>query len=559
MRAMDPAGRRVEAFLDRDLRQVWAVDRTTGEPHFLPDGAAERLREIAKAQWKCPIPDCVATLTTRGGSKRDHFVHLTGGVGQSHGESAAHLSAKAMIARWARGKAGPSWTVAEEVGLKDDQTRFNRRPDVLATDGSTRIAYEVEYKAFAPEAWARKQADFDDNRVIGVWLLGHNRIRPLRPAPGVTHPPHLVDVPFLAGAWARAGRVVLVVNPIEQMVGVLLGNDPDFGGPLYRLQPGAQRAYLAVDRMADCDFDPVHGIVTPAMRLMLASEAADLAATQAAEQARRARSEALRRQHEATLAATTQKRERIGDLQREQAAVWAAHPLRQTLLDRWGRLPDVLTRELTAAWGVWADQTHWHAVIYEHLIHDRRDPFPFSKVASTLSAHGIRLHPTSKVSFRSIIVYLEHLQRHGYVTIGNAPQRTITPLRNVGDPPPKATVAKSQKPPRRPQTPEDFERKWLHSQEYKRLAVRRSGIPEFVLDTTVLGPVTGRRDTRHFQAIIWLTLRESRGRVGTTLQQIASRTGGDLAPVRTYLEHLVEQGWVAVDARGYRMIRGSSR
>lgn len=552
---MNPPDGQVEAFLSRDLRQVWAVDRTTGEPHFLPDGDADKVRETARAQWKCPIPDCTTQISTRGGSRRDHFFHVGSGVGVSHGESAAHLSAKAMIARWARTKAGPGWRVAEEVGLKDEQTRFNRRPDVLATDGTTQIAFEVEYKQFAPNDWARKQADFDDNDVTGVWLLGHPRIRALRPAPGVTLPAHRVDVPVLAQAWARAGRVVLVVNPVEQMVGVLLEHDPHTAQPVLRLSPWSTTGWLAVDRLADCDFDPVHGIITPTMRRMLVDEAAAQVAQEAAERARKVKDET-------DAALREQKRQRIEVLQREQAAEWEVHPLRQTLLDRWGSLPDVLTARLHAPWGVWADETHWHAVIYERLIHDRRVWFPFSAIEAAFAEAGIRTHTNSKAVYHSVLTYLEHLERRGYIRMAFQRERMFTPLRNVGDPPhPLRQVTTDTTvlppPPRPPQTAESLEAKWLRSTEHRRLSTVGDGVPGFVLDTNLLGPRTGNRDTRHFQAVIWLALKDART-LGAPLHEITRRTGGSSNPVRTYLQHLIDEGLITLTTQDrYRRIRGA--
>jgi hypothetical protein len=83
-----------------------------------------------------------------------------------------------MLTKWAREKVGPRWQVDEEVSLKDPANELNRRPDVYATDGRRRIAFEVEYKQFTPDHWAAKQADFDRSDIAGVWLPDASRAEP---------------------------------------------------------------------------------------------------------------------------------------------------------------------------------------------------------------------------------------------------------------------------------------------------------------------------------------------------------------------------------------------
>lgn len=173
---MTPGGHTeaLRAFLDGETRQVWARDRASGDPVFIEEGTAATVRSRAKAEWECIVPGCDSPISTRGGTRRDHFFHLT--AVDHPGESLNHLAAKAMLAQWATG-----CTVGRAV-VKEEQTVKNldiyRRPDVLITrngDGH-RLALEVEYKWFSAEDWQRKQDDFDREGIACAWLLGHTGI-----------------------------------------------------------------------------------------------------------------------------------------------------------------------------------------------------------------------------------------------------------------------------------------------------------------------------------------------------------------------------------------------
>ena len=160
----------IEAFLDDDFRQVWAVDRATGEPHFLPDGQAEALRAVAKSDWRCPVPDCDAEITTVGGSsRRHHFRHNQPSPHGSDGESEFHLAAKAMLANWAEARKPDGGSVQEERSTeKDPATSRYRIADVMVDWGTgAQTAFEVEYKNYAPEDWALKRL-FTIEGVVGV-------------------------------------------------------------------------------------------------------------------------------------------------------------------------------------------------------------------------------------------------------------------------------------------------------------------------------------------------------------------------------------------------------
>ena len=170
---------RVEAFLASDPRQVWAVDRATGEPFYLPEGQAAPLRDFTKKTLKCPHPDCAVVISTKGGFYRDHFFHPSGTPHETSRESESHLAGKAMVTQWARTRVPSGAVVREEQSIKDPVTQALRRPDVLVT-GTTgrRVAYEIEYKNWAIESWRRKQADLDRNHIACAWLVGHTRVVP---------------------------------------------------------------------------------------------------------------------------------------------------------------------------------------------------------------------------------------------------------------------------------------------------------------------------------------------------------------------------------------------
>ena len=132
-----PGGRKHDAetlkrFVDSDVRQVWAADRE-GNLHYLPEGQAKAMRPRARSgDLRCPVPDCPdPRFTTRGGSRRDGFVHLGDGVRHTDKESISHLQAKAMLAAWARTQE-PTADVREE--------RTSRTPPPDAPDAQTSMS-----------------------------------------------------------------------------------------------------------------------------------------------------------------------------------------------------------------------------------------------------------------------------------------------------------------------------------------------------------------------------------------------------------------------------------
>lgn len=438
----------IEAFLDADFRQVWAVDRATDEPRFLPDGEAVALRPVAKAEWRCPVPDCGVQITTVGGSsRRHHFRHNEPAPHASDGESEFHLGAKAMIAEWARARVPDGADVCEEHSVKHPETRQQRIADVMVTwpDGQL-TAFEVEYKNYAPEHWAAKQANYDGHDpapVPCVWVFGHTKIK--RPRAGsydFDADPRNVRLPLLGQRWLAAGRPVLAVNPVTREVGTLLAEFSRDGHPGYP-RPTDTLGRLHVDPLDACDLDPVRGIVTPTMRLVDAAEERREELRRREAEAEHKRQEADRKRREAA----AHKRQYYEDLRQQQLNVWESSALHTVLQQRWPSLPNLLgvlpSDDLDQS-GVWANPTHWRAVLYEELIHPfalGREPcfgdamnsgallpprpsgrFDIRDIRAALAAHHIRLHERDpRKSFNLVMTFMERLQRAHMLAIIRRP------------------------------------------------------------------------------------------------------------------------------------------
>lgn len=213
---MEQGHEAVAAFLDRETRQVWARHRITRAPIFIAPGSAAEVRKTARAEWTCLVPECDELISTRGGSKRDHFFHVAAVEHPGGPEGASHLASKAMLAQWASREASVGAVVAEEQSIKNVELELNRRPDVLVTwPEGRRLALEVEYKHFPAELWAAKQTDFDREGVAATWLVGHTRVQ-LDPTFASA-----VRVPALGRTLAATDRHVLVVNPVTRQIGTL--------------------------------------------------------------------------------------------------------------------------------------------------------------------------------------------------------------------------------------------------------------------------------------------------------------------------------------------------
>lgn len=372
-------------FLSGESRQVWALRRDSGEPFYLEVGQAAAQRAFAKEHLRCPYPGCEAPISTRGGSKRDHFFHVSTTPHETGRESEFHLAAKAMLAQWLRERLPEGATAREEQTVKDPKTSIHRRPDVLATGRTGRqMAFEIEYKPWAIEGWEAKQVDLDAVGLPCLWLFGHTRVRPPRHSYGAENE---VVVPALIAAVAQRGLPVLLVNPVTREIGTLTNRAAT------ALYDGSESlAWLQVAALDECSFSSIMGIRTPAM----------LPIEEAARE--RARIEA----------------DRDGQ-RRSWEAAWLASPARAACLERWAEVPEEFGSETGAgAWDgtlarIGAVDAHWAAVIYEDLILGRTAAFGWPQALLALKRHGIEARK-SMVDI-ALHQWLVGLDRLGVITM----------------------------------------------------------------------------------------------------------------------------------------------
>lgn len=272
----------LDQFTRGETAQVIARDARDASIVFLPRGGAAEMRAVAKEHFECPIPGCTAPrpLTTRGGSRRDHFSHAQGS-GINHGaagESLNHLQAKHALAEWAARSAGRfSGTV--EVSEEEWVPGIRRRPDVLVRfpDGQ-QIAIEVEYKAITEADYLAKCSDYAARGIVPSYVFGHTNRYFRRVGDGVMLTPVTKRI-------AHEGRAVLFINPVDRTVATVYEVGASVKDAVRRLDKWqwrdadrhvgemrrptvyldeARPVYLvAIDSLDDCRLDPRHGIISP--------------------------------------------------------------------------------------------------------------------------------------------------------------------------------------------------------------------------------------------------------------------------------------------------------
>ncbi|WP_426975986.1 competence protein CoiA family protein [Pseudarthrobacter sp. O4] len=359
-------------FLDAgETRQLWARHRITGERIYLKVGEANLKRSEAKANWACIIPYCDVAINTRGGSKRDSFYHPKGHDHGGNGpETLNHLAGKAMLLTWADAQA-PEATVTEETTLKDKAMDFHRRPDVLVRwDRPTEmlLALEVEYKNFAYGPWIAKQNDFTAQDIASTWLLGHTNFKPTRKQAGSWD--RTVKVPSQANIIAETGKHVLIINPGTEQIGTLAGDK----GFTTKVASKQATAWLALEAIADCELTP-DGLITPTMRRI--DKAIKEREEAEAERRRQAEEARLRELAEKQRLKEEEERKKREEQERtERWALWRSeweqHSLRAEMIERWVELPKVIDNYDNKPGGIHANPVHWHAVLYERLVHPKQ-------------------------------------------------------------------------------------------------------------------------------------------------------------------------------------------
>ncbi len=97
---------------------------------------------------------------------------------------------------------------------------------------------------------------------------------------------------------------------------------------------------------------------------------------------------------------------------------WLASGLRAKVLARYGTIPSVIAETSVPAEGVHAYPEHWHAVLYGELLLSRKqgDRLGVGDAYKALLAAGIQLPPDDPgLVSRTIVAYLQHLERHEHV------------------------------------------------------------------------------------------------------------------------------------------------
>jgi len=434
-------------FLDRQYRQVWAVHRVTGERAFLDDGdATDAMRAFTRKHLKCPVPGCETDISAKGRSKRDHFFHLAPGATHGEGESEWHLQAKAMLTEWINKQTGQHGAVAvEEEAVEIPGSGGVRRADVMATwPSGAKVALEVEYKAYKPEDWAQKQADYDSAGIVCTWLFGHLhrylRQRKPKDLPNDTVWDRLRWVE-LTKAMAAVGRPVLFVNPVERAIVTAVHEGSDLEKAMkapywwhssdrigrHLANPSRfEEPVLVLDPLDDCILDPEKGLVTPAMlrieaeREKIEALAADAKAAHEAEMERRRseEKEAAERRLPSEDAKAFAERKRAEDTER-----WLRHPLRARIVagQADGKIPAFLACELPDDRGVFANHEHWHCQLFTDLVLGHpSDPMlgktvTVADVYRMISRAGFKMHTRADRRGKAVLGFLYHLMEHGYV------------------------------------------------------------------------------------------------------------------------------------------------
>jgi hypothetical protein len=305
-----------------------------------------------------------------------------------------------MITTWAGERVPEGAVVREEETVKDEATYLHRRADVMATGRSGRqVAYEVEYKSFAVEAWRAKQADYDGQSIACAWLLGHTRVSLSKRTEHLDgHSVNLVALPLLASEIAAAGKPLVVVNPVTRQVGTLMG---DAQGTSHFRGRDTNTAWLAVDDLDQCTFEARRGIVTPTMRVIDAHEA------------RRAEVARLAAEEEARVAAHLARIEAVHE------RVWQASPVRAALVERWGSVPALLETDYGSRWAFHALPAHWHGVLYEDLLHGQGPSidFKWSDVTAALARRGIVVSRERSKVFDGLALFMTAMAARRLVKI----------------------------------------------------------------------------------------------------------------------------------------------
>lgn len=445
---MEHDRRAEDRFGRAERRQLWARDlRLPADAPltYLEEGAASELRADCKAgHLICPVPECpLPRISTRAGSRRDHFFHVAR-TGVSHApESWFHYTGKHLVGWWLHIRHPEASVRVDDLAVDNGQ-----RPDVFATfpDGR-RIAFEVQYAPITAEAWQQRHDGYATQGITDIWLFGHagahfrsargemseGRVR-LNPA----H--HAVEAVGLSLHW---------INPDERTIGTRRrASDSLWPGPWAR-----DRGRYAVDQLLSCRLEGTE-FVTPTAR----RDAKLLAEQQARELAEREAEEREDRE-----AAARYERRRA--IEEREETEYQEH-LRPAIIEKLGGAIEAIEYPLRWDRGIWRHRYRWHAELFERFIEGKvGQSFEYRHAVGPFMDFGPR-----RGVFAAMSGYLRHLRDAGYLWFENDGTRIIDPIHVRAD---------STHPPRRITAPARYDwnqRAGFRSErEWEALLERTSG------------------------------------------------------------------------------------
>jgi hypothetical protein len=387
-------------------------------------GQASALRIRARSgKLLCPMPACPdPRYTTSGGSRRDHFVHLSIRDGGHSPETWFHYTAKRLIGEWLVRRHPEVRVVVDEEAVESRQI-----PDVLAEfpDGS-RFAFEVQYAALTLEDWVSRHVGYRNQGIFDVWLLGHTS-RFFRHARAEYLAGRVLLGPLAAALWEE-GTGPYWINPDEGTIASSRWwTDPSHSGR----RPGQSAPHdvaVGLDALDDCRLD-VDGFRTPTDDLERA--AWDRLEEKRIERERQAR-EAMARQQLAAEQARQERaakaayREAREEKERLAYEAWLQAGAANAILSV---LPILETR-LPRDQGIWRYHADWHCRLFLDLVQGHVGAeFTYNQACGPWMDYGGSRKPV----FIAVSDFLFHLRSHGFLSFESRGYWIDSDIRVVGD------------------------------------------------------------------------------------------------------------------------------
>ena len=409
---------------------------------ILRQGKAYELRSMTKEYFECPIDGCAdPRLETVGGhtERRHHFRHQTGGGHGSAPESLFHYQSKWILGEWARSSARVQG-IEVEVKIDDafvgEAGQRKRKPDVLIhfQEDQRRMAIEVEYfNSTNGTTLGERRSDYSTASIKDIWIFGHASRHICMPRSNASLPDGLMKISSIPAAIAAAGQPILVINPLDRVVGTLVRwvpptayewwkNPQNFGLTFATSRRAGDTAEIYLDPLDDCRLDAIFGILTPTIEKVLKSrEEIKVLAVDAEQISFRSKAEVL----------TQEERKAREEEQREakllaQKETWESHPLHTELIFRNQGIRKVISKKFLTDRGVHAHHEHWHALLFEQFIATRSmgPTFTIPDIYRCLEALSIEFHENPDIRSSAITNYLVYLGENGYVKFEGTTMRS---------------------------------------------------------------------------------------------------------------------------------------